>query len=168
MERTREQQGGSNPRSIGVGADMQRLRKDGSASVSELRDFVGRMHGKSPQEMMGLVSQSGLARGIAMSAGGFAALLIVGTVIPYLWFGSASADEGTAKKGSKGPTVVNAPATDDNGAAKKTGADVANGTGKPDPAALAKKLGINEVSKADPDKNPLDTPKLDKLLDGLK
>jgi hypothetical protein len=147
---------------------MKRMREDGSASVSELRDFVGRMHGKSPQEMMGLVSQSGLARGIAMSAGGFAVLLIVGTLIPYLLFDNASAGEGTAKKGSKGPAVVNAPATNDNGAAKKTGADVANGTGKPDAAYLTKKLGINEVGKADPNKNPLDTPKLDKLLDGLK
>jgi hypothetical protein len=166
MERTREQQEGSDPRSIGVGADIKRLRKDGSASVDELRDFVGRMHGKSPQEMMGLVNQSGLARGIAVSAGGFAAVLVVFTIIPYLWFGNASADEPTAKKGGQASAVVNAPANGDKGAAKKTGADAA--TGKPDPAALAKQLGIGEVEKADPNKNPLDSPKFDKLLDGLK
>jgi hypothetical protein len=163
MERTREQQGDSEPRSIGVGADMHRLRKDGSASVDELRDFVGRMHGKSPQEMMGLVGESGLARGIAASASGFAAVLVVFTIIPYLWFGNASAHEPTAKKGGQASAVVNAPTNDDKGAAKKTAA-----TGKPDPAALAKQIGIGEVEKADPNKNPLDSPKLDKLLDGLK
>ena len=49
MERTREQQGDSEPRSIGVGADMHRLRKDGSASVDELRDFVDDGWGSGPR-----------------------------------------------------------------------------------------------------------------------
>lgn len=70
---------------------VARLKEDSQASMSELRDFLGEMKGKSPTEMLGKVAQSHLARAMFLAIIGLAVFLIVFTVVPAM-FSEAKAD----------------------------------------------------------------------------
>ena len=139
---------------------VKRLSMDAAASTAELRDFVRSLKGRSPQEVMGIVSSSALAQAMIGSTIATVALIAVLTVGPYMFFGAPKA------KSSK--PEANAAATEPS----KPAGDTAKGTnssGTPseeDIKKASKAMGLDETKAADPKKNPLDT--FDKLLDNVK
>ena len=64
---------------------MNNLRENGSASVAELKEFMNRMKGRTPREMLGVVSQSGLVRSTLVATLGVGVVLVLFTVGPYVW-----------------------------------------------------------------------------------
>jgi hypothetical protein len=156
------------PEPGGVVRDLKRLGADSTATVAELREFVGQMRGKSPQEMLGMVANSGLAWSIMLAMLLFVVLLAAGTVIPYILKNDA--------KDAAGPTTNQttvagdgAPRTDETPPAEAAPAESPDTAtdGKVDPARAVEAMGIDETRTADPDRNPLED-KLDKLLDGIE
>ena len=144
--------------------EVTALHANGSASLTELRGFLGTLHGKSPQEVIGIVSSSLLLQSLAIAAGLTTVLLIVFTVGPYLIYGAPKIKQAADKA---------LPAADASPASPAAATTVApaSGTqaeGQPDVEAASKVLGIDETKPADPTKNPLDNPNLDKLLDGVE
>jgi hypothetical protein len=67
----------------GIGRDLRSARDNGKASLQELREFVGTLKGRRPQEVMGIVAGNSLVKGIEMSAIGFVVVLLVFTAIPF-------------------------------------------------------------------------------------
>jgi len=151
---------------------VSRLKSDGAATAAELREFLGQMRGRSPQEMIGLVAESGLTRSMFLATFLFVLLLAALTGIPYALRhygvdGSAPiAKEKTAEE--KDSTQVGQPETAEEPA--ETAAptpDVDTTDTEIDPERAIDAMGIGETRVADPKENPLED-KLDKLLDGIE
>lgn len=160
------------PRTGGVVRDFKRLKTDGAATVSELREFLGEMHGKSPQEVIGIVAKSGLTRSIVLATFLFAVLLVALTVGPYLWerFGSGATGPTTGQS----DTAKTPAAKPDEPKPDERPAETVATTPKDksvsdelDPDRAIDAMGIGETRTADPKKNPMED-KLDKLLDGIE
>lgn len=142
-----------------VSGQTRRLKADAAATAEELRQFIARMHGKSPQEVLGTVAQSGLTRGIVTSAIGAFVILVVFTVGPFL-VNNLSAH--TAPAATPKPQQAAVQAGPDRTQATEPEA-------VPEDADLQKAtdaMGIGETKTADPGKNPMDK-RLDSLLDGV-
>ena len=148
---------------MGISKDINRLKANGSAVAGELNEFLGQMRGKPPQEVLGVIAQSGLTQGIVMATAATFVLMAVFTVVPYFYtmaFAAAQVKnlEKIAATGSNSvesddtPTKTQEPAISE--------AD-------PDLAGAADKMGINETRESDPGVNPLEG-KMDNLLDDLK
>jgi len=148
--------------SFGPLKDLHSVRSNGSASLGELREFLGTLHGKSPQEVIGIVSTSLLVQSMLLALAGTAAILFVFTLGPYFVYGPPQARAAAKKSPSTSP--AESPATSSTPATAETAAST---TSQPDVEAASKVLGIDETKPADPGKNPLDNPSLDKLLDGV-
>ncbi len=146
----------------GIAKDLRRLKTDGAASVNELRQFIGQLKGRTPQEAMGVVAQSDLVRSIILAAAGCAVLLVVLTIFPY-WFRDRSSSTTTAQPATKVDTPPLEPAA---GTAETTSPAATAGTGQPDLKRAAAAMGIGDAAPADSDTKPLDD-RLDKLLDGI-
>ena len=143
----------------------RRLKADAAASAEELRQFIAKMHGKSPQEVLGAVAESGLTRGIITSAIGAFVILVVFTVGPFM-LNKLSAD--TAPASTKNPQQT-AAKTEPNSTRTAVQKQSTEPEVVPERADLEKAtdaMGIGETKTADPDENPLDN-KLDSLLDGI-
>lgn len=142
--------------------DVETLHANGSASLAELKQFLGNLHGKSPQEVIGIVSASLLIQSMIAATFATIAILAVFTLGPYLIYGPPQAKEAAAKPAAATPA-------DNAAAAPATGsAAAAGGAGEVDPEAAAKAMGIDEAKSADPSQNPLDKgPDIDNLLDGV-
>lgn len=143
--------------------EMQRLRGHGAATAAELREFLGQLKGRTPQEVMGIVAQSSLVQGITTATFACGVLLAVFTVVPYAIYGSP--------KDQQPETVAVAvqPSNEQSNSAEtpEDSSTTTDESAKPDLAKAADAMGIGETTEADPDKNPLDT-KLDSLLDGIE
>lgn len=153
----------------GIGGDVRRLKSDGAATASELQEFFGRMRGRSPQEVLGMVAKSGLTRSIVVATLGFAVLLVACTVIPYyLDHRPAAAGAGAPDSAADGPDATRSdPANDAPGGTETpAGGDDTSAPGVPDGEKAVEALGIGQTKTADPDKNPLEG-KLDDLLDKI-
>jgi hypothetical protein len=149
--------------SFGPLKDLHSVRSNGSASLGELREFLGTLHGKSPQEVIGIVSTSLLVQSMLIALAGTALILFVFTLGPYFVYGPPQ-----AKAAAKKPAAVAAPAVAAAASGTPATAEAAaSTTSQPDVEAASKVLGIDETKPADPGKNPLDNPSLDKLLDGV-
>lgn len=147
----------------GIAKDLHRLKADGAASAEELRQFIGQLRGRSPQEVMGVVAQSDLFRSILLAGFGCAVLLIALTIIPYA-LRDQSTPTATAKQPAANDAAPTAPAAD---AAAATAPDAAAATaGQPDLQRAADAMGIGDAAPPNSDTKPLDD-KLDKLLDGI-
>jgi hypothetical protein len=143
--------------SRGLVGDLKRAKREGGASLAELREFVAGMRGRSPQEVLGMVSASALIQATVQATLGCIVLIALWTGASYM------AKQNEPKKGAK-PTAVKTeekPATP----VAPAVAEAKPANKEPDPAAAAKALNIDEVKTADPNVNPLDKD-LDKLLDG--
>ena len=155
-------------RSSRIGGEFSRLRNDGSATADELREFIGQLQGRSPQEVLGIVAKSGLIKGIILATIGFAVLMVVFTVIPYAMSQGSDSDKAVTvtqpAKPAADAKADDTAAANPNAAGEATPVAAATPTdsGSPD---LKKRLGIDETKIADPNSNPLD--KLDNLLDGI-
>jgi hypothetical protein len=161
----------------GLAGDMHTLKAGSAASADELREFVKQLKGKNPQEMLGLVAQSGLFVGVMQATVATIVVILTCTVVPYLW-SKSSPDTVTAQAAPPSQ----APAKIDESKAKATTPAVstpdtkqtatASSTGSKPPAAdnkgkILEKLGMDEAKKADPKANPLEN-SADDLLKDLK
>lgn len=166
-----------------MGRKLRRLGADVAASSDELREFLQQFRGKSPQEVLGLVAQSGLVRATCTAAVGCVILVAVFTVLPYAWgraFGrtvsSRSAREAAASGVKEPPAAAPTDAASGPPAANQDAPAVAADTpatnhdavGQPPPEseAILERLNI-DTKAADPDVNPLED-SADDLLDDLK
>ena len=91
--------------SFGPLNDLHSVRSNGSASLGELREFLGTLHGKSPQEVIGIVSTSLLVQSMLIALAGTALILFVFTLGPYFVYGPPQ-----AKAAAKKPAAAAAPA----------------------------------------------------------
>jgi hypothetical protein len=150
--------------------DLRSLKQNGSATAAEMAEFLGQLRGKRPQEVLGVVAQSGLAHGIVASTLFVAALVGVLTVGPFVWARvSPPPAKAAAKKETPAQPAVEAATTASEPAKPADAAQAAieGGTpGKPN-VDILEKLGQSESKEADPKKNPLED-KTDDLLKDLK
>ena len=173
-----------------MGRRLRRLGADAAASGDELREFMQRFRGKSPQEVLGLVAQSGLVRATCTAAVGCFLLVALFTVLPYVWARVSARAPGSARaaKAQGQGTTPAAPAEAEPGAAASTTAGAtpaadgasraADGGSRPEPRdaagqtpppgseAVLNRLNI-DAEPVDPDVNPLEDA-ADDLLDDLK
>lgn len=150
--------------SYGPSGEIRRLKQNGNATASELREFMSSLQGKRPQEVLGLVAQSSLTRGLVESTMIVIVLVAAGTVVPYLAFPkqeavaqqpAENATDGADTEGTEGEDgSTDQPAAADNAAATDPTAPAAGGTKEqPD---IIERLGIGEVKNGEPGVNPLD------------
>jgi len=150
MEKTREQAEPQITPGKGLRGDMKRLKTNSAATAEELREFVSGLKGRSPQEVLGIVSETGLFKGVFQATIGCIVLLAVLTVIPW-----TLADEQTEKETADAAAPAEEkPAEADSEAA--TGTETAATGGEVDPAAAVKAMGEDEVKPADASTDPLD------------
>lgn len=154
-----------------VAGETRRLQTDSSAADEELREFMARMHGKSPQEALGAVAESRLTRGIVISTIGALMIIFVFTLGPYL-LNRLSADTAPApttepeRAGAQAePNSTEAAGEEQPGEPQSTLEEA--GLEKADLEKASEAMGIGETKTADPNENPLDR-ELDSLLDGAK
>ncbi|MBM80671.1 MAG: hypothetical protein CMJ78_08770 [Planctomycetaceae bacterium] len=157
---------------MSIASELGDLKKNSTATAEELRQFMGEMQGKNPQEVMGLVASSGLASSILVSTAGCVVLMFMLTVIPYFWedvFGASSDSTATAvatptKSEPAAPAEQTQPSEN---APANVVENTSNGetpsTSDVEKAAAA--MGIDETKTAKPNENPLD--KVDSLLEGI-
>ncbi len=141
-------------------APRRSMRANGAASAAELREFLSRMRGKPPQEVLGLIAQSGLARAMFLSTLIVLALLAVTTVIPFAWNKATGGAQQAAAKGTPESRGAGQTGNEPGGAAKTdaTASSTASATAAktPDPKEAAlNKLGVGEAKKAG-NVNPLE------------
>ncbi|MFK7850049.1 MAG: hypothetical protein AB8D78_03630 [Akkermansiaceae bacterium] len=65
-------------------ADLRELRGNSQATVQEIQEFLRELKGKSPQEMLGLVSNSGLFKSLLLATFLVAGGIFLFTLIPFL------------------------------------------------------------------------------------
>lgn len=161
----------SNPSS-----ELRNLHANGSASLAELREFLAELKGRKPQEVIGIVSASMLAQSMVLATLATIAILAIFTVGPYLIYGPPQAKSTAGKKGDAKAVAIppgNAPASAANANVAASATESAKSTTEsaagagPDVERATKVMGLDETKPADPKKNPLDSPNLDKLLDGI-
>ena len=146
----------------GLQGDLKRAKSGTFASAAELREFVQNLKGKSPQEVLGAVANSGLAQGVGLATIGTAVMFAIFTVGPYMLYGKPKPPAVTKATAAAEP-AANTPAaatsaTEKAAAPSKDAASNAQQT--------LDKMGESETKKADPKVNPLDN--LDDLLDTKK
>ncbi len=159
-----------------VGHDFRKLRNNVSATAEELRGFLGQMKGKSPKEMLGMVAQSTLFKGLQQSVIIFAGILIVFTVIPF------TIGLFQPKEQKKAQTEKVQPADEDSeengqenqpfGQEEETATTATDANGNPIPGGstgteFTEALGIGEAKEAPTKENPLDNSNND-ILEDLK
>ncbi len=66
-----------------ISRDFKNLKRNSTVTVSELREFMREMRGKSPREMLGAIAQSTLVLSTIVSTVAIIILLVVLTVVPY-------------------------------------------------------------------------------------
>lgn len=156
----------------GVFKDVKRLQTDGNASVEELREFLAELKGKSPQEMLGIVAESGLVKGMVTATIGMVAVLFVFTIGP--WAYNELAGEPVQPQAAVPPAAAQNPApqapVDPATQAAAAAAAVANPGAQASSAAPAsqadlgaatKALGIGEAKSGEPNLDALLNKKLD-------
>lgn len=128
-----------NPPPASTRAELRQLRNHSQATVAELKAFLAEMKGRSPQEMLGMVTGNQLFRAVVQSCVLLLVILAVFTVVPYL-SREEPAPEVAAEKQAPVPAEP----------APETVTPVEPGPG------AAETLGVGEEKQAPPDVNPLD------------
>ncbi len=144
----------------GMRRDLRRAREGTFATAVELREFVQNLKGKSPQEVLGAVANSGLAQGVVLSSLITLIVMAVFTIGPYFWYEKPKPvqKEPVAAAQPVAPVATTASPAEKSRAATQSAAANAQQT--------LEKLGETETKTADPKVNPLDN--LDDLLDTKK
>ena len=147
--------------------EAKNLRVNGSASIEELKEFLGSLKGKNPQEVIGLVSSSMLLQSLAVATVATLLFFVIFTVGPYFAYGPLKKNELGAKPGAAQQKASEATPSKSDGASEPA-TTAAEKSSSPDAGKAAEALGITDVKEADPTKNPLDKgPNIDNLLDGV-
>lgn len=165
----------------GIAGDFHTLKAGSAATADELREFVRQLKGKSPQEMLGIVAQSGLFIGTVQAT--ILTVLVVGifTIGPFYWYqlhpadavahqpATAPSQDKSPAEPAKSPATASATATSPAAAPSNTSTNNPPSTvaSKNDKGKLLEKLNMDESKKADPNANPLEN-KADDLLKDLK
>lgn len=131
-------------------ADLRELQGNSRATVQELQAFLRELKGKSPQEMLGVVAASQLARSLVLSSALVGGGILLFTAIPY-FFGDDAKEAPAAAEPAPAPAAPPPPA------AEKPPVEA-----KPDPLST---LGVGEELTAPPDQNPLESKGDDFLKD---
>ena len=147
--------------------DVKNLKESGGATIEELREFLKTLKARNPQEVIGIVKASLLIQSLVMSCIATAAILVVFTVGPYLIYGPNKPAKSGAKPALAATASDSGKSAPDPAAASTATVTGSTPSGAPDAAKAVKAMGLDETKPADPKKNPLDKPDLDKLLDGL-
>ena len=144
---------------MGLMNDMNRLKTETSATTSELREFIRGLKGRSPQEVMGIVSGNALFQAMITATIGCVMMLAVLTV-PFAF--------GNSKSKAKSKTVAAATETEPAKTDESAKSSAANGDTPTEENVkrASKAMGLDETKIADPKKNPLDS--FDNLLDKVK
>lgn len=169
MDQTREHLEQQPKPSGGIKSDMQRLKSDAGATAEEVRDFIANLKGRSPQEVLGAVSESGLVQATVQATFACVVLLAALTVVPW----ALKTEEPVVAAEAEPATPTATDEASDNSTTEPE-AGVAStkpraGDDSPsdsDAARAAAAMKIDETVVTDPKTNPLDG-NLDKLLDGL-
>ena len=148
-----------------ISRDFKNLKRNSTVTVSELREFMREMRGKSPREMLGAIAQSTLVLSTIVSTVAIFILVVVLTVVPYgvnVWRKSKSEaisrveEAGEREKASKGKASVEPTAP----------------VSKPKEKKPTEVLGVGGEKKGKPKEiNPFENKKgdlLDDPLGGLK
>ena len=138
---------------------VKRLSTDAATTTTELRNFVRSLKGRSPQEVMGIVSSNALTQAMIGSTIATVVLLAVLTV-PFAFGNSAK-----AKSKKPAASVADAESAKTDTASAKT-ANSGDTPSEEDIKKASKAMGLDETKTADPKKNPLDS--FDNLLDKVK
>ena len=147
----------------GILGDVQRVQRNGTASLTELRDFIGSLKGRKPQEVMGEMASNGLVQGIIMSTVGFVIVLLVFTAFPFFL-----AEEEPVVQPATTPVATSAEQQEEQPpAVQNINEEQSLDKGGPTGDAVLDNLGIGETKDANPDANPLGD-KFDDLLEGEK
>jgi hypothetical protein len=143
-----------------------------AVGLADLREFLAKLKGRRPQEVIGIVSASLLFKSMMQASMVVVAILVIFTVGPYLIYGPPQ-----PKQSAPRPTERAEPAGSDQAAQSSPLAEQpsqeTNASAEPPNNLLpnAEKatevMGLDESKAADPKTNPLDSPSLDNLLDGL-
>ncbi|MDA0832655.1 MAG: hypothetical protein O2955_05015 [Planctomycetota bacterium] len=144
----------------GLRGDISRLKEHGGTTVAELQDFVRQLHGRSPSEVLGIVSGNLLIRSLLEATAYMAVLIALLTVIPFMLKSDAP------PKAAATPAAVNAPASTTDATAPVSPTTSDDDLSEENAQKAVEVMGLGETKTADPDKNPLDN--LDNLLDDVK
>jgi hypothetical protein len=146
---------------MGIAKDLKRLKQDGQSSADELRDFIKGMHGKSPQEVLGTVSNSGLVQSTLLSAVGLLILMAAFTVGPYAWGKISPGDENTNQPKQQQTSAKEKSKTDEATqpavATKENDKSDTTKTGQSNVKKAVGAMGIGETKTGEPN--------IDNLLD---
>jgi hypothetical protein len=159
MEKTREQAEPQITPGKGLKGDVERLKVNSTATAEELRAFVAGLKGRSPQEVLGIVSETGLFRGVAQATVGCIVLVAALTVLPW-----AFAEEQPDKQPETAASATAEPTASGAETPAATGTETAATPGQVDPAAAIRAMGEDEVKPADAAVDPLDN-SLNNLLE---
>jgi hypothetical protein len=171
MDQTREHLEKPPATSTGIAADMKRLKSDTASTAEEVREFIANLKGRSPQEVLGAVSESGLVQATVQATFFCMVVLVACTVLPWAL---KSEEPVVAAEAETEPAAAAAVVETSDDAVADTQSETAS-TGartsgdspsSSDAARAAAAMKIDETVVTDPKKNPLDG-NLDKLLDGL-
>ncbi len=72
-------------------ADLREMKNNSRATVQELQAFLRELKGRSPQEMLGVVAASQLARSLGLATALVTGAILLFTAIPYFFPGKESA-----------------------------------------------------------------------------
>lgn len=145
----------------GILRDVQSVKRNGAASLTELREFIGALKGRKPQEVMGEMASNGLVQGIIMSSIGFVVVLLVFTAFPFFL-----AEDEPKVQPEATPTASPVQPVEQSPAVQNANEEKLL-EGGPTGDAVLDNLGIGETKDANPDANPLGD-KFDDLLEGVK
>ena len=167
MDSTRQHFEDSQTPGFGPASDLKRLKTNGSATVAEIREFLGAMRGRKPEEVLGAVAGSTLVQSMVIATIGTVLLLVIGSVGPWAWnkYVAAAPDAAAKKPVAAKAKPADRPAEKSDAKADKPKAKpVKDDEGASNLDRAIKAMGMDETKTADPKKNPLDKD-LDNLLD---
>ncbi len=159
--------------------DLRKLKASSSATAQELTDWLSKMRGKSPREVLGEVANSHLMKSLVHAAIGVAVFILLFTIIP--WATSLIRGEETREAEISAVDAANENTGEpaDGEASSEEGVATGEGTSAEvtapdspdidlgDKAAIADQLGVGETKEAPANVNPLDG-SVDDLLEGLE
>lgn len=151
------------PASFGIGGDLRRLKSEGTASIAELKEFLGKMRGRSPQEVLGQIAQSSLVQCTIWATLLTAVFMAAFTLGPY-YLRDPKAAAKPAKPKAAAAQAAAAPSATASAPASKATPSTEEAPERSNVEKAAEKMKMNETKVADPKKNPLDGD-LDKLLE---
>lgn len=166
----------SEPAPRGLARDIHRAKHGAKASADELREFVKQLKGRSPQEMLGIVAESGLVRATALASVITLVFMVAFTVGPYFW-NQWNPKKPVAVAPPAAAPAAPAPAATPTATATPAAGNLPPGIAPPatartnpnDPKMKDPLSAASEVKSFDAKSNPLDNTKDDLLnLKGLK